>query len=1077
MQYAELQITSNYSFLRGASHPDELVLQAATLGHTAIAITDRNSLAGVVRAHVAAKQHGIQLIVGTRLDLEDAPSLLCFPTNREAYGRLSQLLTLGKRRTEKGACRLFLKDLLEDKIFEGGKGQIMIAIPPDEELDQAYTNHLALLKNKFKKNFYLSVKQSYYGNDQQCISELSQLAKDLFIPLAAVNDVHAHIPERRVLQDALTCIREHTTIHEAGFLLHHNAERHLKSADEMARLFANYPEAIANTQKIVQKCRFNLDELRYEYPIDPTSQGRTPQEELDYQTWLGMTERYPDGVPHKVREQIEHELTLIDGLGYAPYFLTVHDIVRFARSRDILCQGRGSAANSAVCYVLGITSVDPTRIDVLFERFVSAERDEPPDIDVDFEHERREEVYQYIYEKYGRDRAGITATHITYRSRSAFREIGKVMGLSEDSIQVLSSSSWGSPSRDRPSDDRIRENGLDPNDVTLRMVLNLSQQIARFPRHLSQHTGGFVITKDPLDSVVPIENATMDDRTVIEWDKNDLNALNILKIDVLALGMLTCIRKAFDFIEQHHVVKLTLANIPTGDKDTYDMLCLGDSIGVFQVESRAQMNMLPRLKPRCFYDLVIQVAIVRPGPIQGNMVHPYLRQRSGEEEVKYPSEDLRNVLEKTKGVPLFQEQAMQIAIVAAGFTPSEADGLRRAMATFRHTGNIPLYHDRMINGMVERGYDADFAERCFKQIEGFGEYGFSESHAASFALLVYVSSWLKCHYPAAFTAAILNSQPMGFYKPAQIVRDAQDHGVEVRAVDVNDSEWDNTLEVIEQRGKIEEGWRAPDDQKTALRLGFRQIKGLKQDAADNLVSAREDGYWQIELLKDRAGLKRGALEKLADADGFQSLGLDRRQALWAVKGLSDANPLPLFAHLPEHRFRREPSVTLPNMSLGENVAADYKALRLSLKAHPMALLRDGFQPEQLLTCADLSTAEPGSMVRLAGVVLIRQRPGSAKGTIFITIEDETGIANLIIWPHKMERYRRIVIGSYLLGLEGKLQREGIVTHVVAEKLYDFSYRLSYLNSGDTGTRDTPSSPNVKPESHAKKLVPGSRDFH
>ncbi|MBT7955369.1 MAG: error-prone DNA polymerase, partial [Rhodospirillaceae bacterium] len=688
----------------------------------------------------------------------------------------------------------------------------------------------------------------------------------------------------------------------------------------------------------------------------------------------------------------------------------------------------------------------------------------------------REEVYQYIYEKYGRDRAGITATHVTYRSRSAFREIGKIMGLSEDSIQALSGSSWGSPSSERPDDERIRENGLDPTDITLRMVLNLSQQIARFPRHLSQHTGGFVITKGPLDSVVPIENAAMDNRTVIEWDKNDLDALNILKIDVLALGMLTCIRKAFDFIERHHAVKLTLANIPAGDKDTYDMLCLGDSLGVFQVESRAQMNMLPRLKPRCFYDLVIQVAIVRPGPIQGDMVHPYLRRRSGQEEVEYPSEDLRRVLEKTKGVPLFQEQAMQIAIVAAGFTPSEADGLRRAMATFRHTGNIPLYHDRMINGMVERGYEADFAERCFKQIEGFGEYGFPESHAASFALLVYVSSWLKCHYPAAFAAALLNSQPMGFYKPAQIVRDAQEHGVEVRAVDVNDSEWDNTLEEGHQN-ENENKWRTLDDQKTALRLGFRQIKGLKQEAADDLVSAREDGYWQLEMLKDRAGLKRSALEKLAEADGFQSLGLDRRQALWAVKGLNDAKPLPLFAHLPEHRFRREPSVTLPNMSLGENVAADYKALRLSLKAHPMALLRDSFTPEKIITCADLATVEPESMVRLAGVVLIRQRPGSAKGVIFITIEDETGIANLIVWPHKMERYRRTVIGSYLLGVEGKLQREGIVTHVVAEKLYDFSYRLGYLNSGDTGTRDNPASAKVKPENNHKKLVPGSRDFH
>jgi error-prone DNA polymerase len=1078
MDYAELQVTSNYSFLRGASHPDELVLQAAALGHTAIAITDRNTLAGVVRAHVAAKQHGIQLIVGARLDLQDAPSLLCLPTDRAAYGRLSQLLTLGKRRAEKGSCHLLLEDLLEGEIFKNGKGQVIIALAPDEPPDQGFIAHLSNLKIKFNKNLYLSVKHNYYGNDIQQIEALSLIAKGLFIPLVAVNDVHAHAAERRVLQDVLTCIREHCTIHDAGFRLHGNAERHLKSGEEMARLFASMPEAIQNTQKIAAKCQFNLDELAYEYPIDPTSQGRTTQEELDYQTRLGMKERYPDGVPLKVRKQIEHELNLINELNYAPYFLTVHDIVRFARSRGILCQGRGSAANSAVCYVLGITAVDPARIDVLFERFISAERDEPPDIDVDFENERREEVYQYIYEKYGREHAGITATHITYRSRSAFREIGKVMGLSEDSIQALGGSSWGSPSRERPSDERIIEAGLNPKDRTLRMVLALAVQIAGFPRHLSQHTGGFVITKDRLDSVVPIENAAMENRTVIEWDKNDLDALGILKIDVLALGMLTCIRKAFELIERHHAIKLTLANIPPGDKETYDMLCLGDSVGVFQVESRAQMNMLPRLKPRCFYDLVIQVAIVRPGPIQGDMVHPYLRRRSGEEEVIYPSEDLRQVLEKTKGVPLFQEQAMQIAIVAAGFTPSEADGLRRAMATFRHTGNIPLYHDRMIKGMVERGYEADFAERCFKQIEGFGEYGFPESHAASFALLVYVSSWLKCHYPAAFAAALLNSQPMGFYKPAQIVRDAQEHGVEMLEIDVNDSEWDNTLELEREPAPDSSNkWRHVNDENTTLRLGLRQIKGLRLEAADDLVSAREDGYWQIPVLKDRAGLKRGALEKLADADCFQSLGLDRRQALWEIKGLNDAKPLPLFAHLPEHRFRKEPPVSLPNMSLGENVAADYKALRLSLKAHPMALLRESFVPEKIITCAELATAKPESMVRLAGVVLIRQRPGSAKGVIFITLEDETGIANLIVWPHKMERYRRTVIGSYLLGVEGKLQREGIVTHIIAEKLYDFSYRLGYLTESDAGTRDNPASPKLKPQNANKKLTPGSRDFH
>ena len=1019
---------------------------------------------------MAAKGTGIKLIVGARLDLEDGPSLICYPTDKAAYERLSRLLTLGRRRGEKGECPLFLKDILDGDIFQAGSGQVLIVVAPDV-LDDGFKEVLSDLNNKIKKNLYLSVNYIYSGRDTLRIHEISSLAKDLFLPLVATNDVHAHIAERRPLQDALTCIREHCTVHEAGFRLHANAERHLKPGDEMARLFKDYPAAIANTLRIADACTFNLDELRYDYPIDPVPGGRTTQEELIHLTRLGATERYPDGVPDKVAAQIDHELALINELGYAPYFLTVHDIVRFARSRNILCQGRGSAANSSVCYCLGITSVDPARIDLLFERFVSAERDEPPDIDVDFEHERREEVIQYIYQKYGRERAGMTATHITYRAKSAFREIGKVMGLSEDSIQALSGSGWGRSRREIPDDDKIREAGLDPSDANLRLVLDLASQIAGFPRHLSQHTGGFVITKGRLDALVPIENAAMEDRTVIEWDKNDLDALGILKIDVLALGMLTCIRKAFDLIELHHGDKFTLANIPPGDQQLYDMLCLGDSVGVFQVESRAQMNMLPRLKPRCFYDLVIEVAIVRPGPIQGDMVHPYLRRRNGEEEVNFPSKDLEQVLGKTLGVPLFQEQAMKIAIVAAGFTPSEADGLRRAMATFRHTGQIPLFHDKMINGMVARGYDQDFAERCFKQIEGFGEYGFPESHAASFALLVYVSCWLKCHYPAVFAAALLNSQPMGFYAPAQIVRDAKEHGVEVRAVDVNDSDWDCTLERAEN-GEINNEWRSPDDAGTALRLGLRQIKGLREDDADRLVDAREDGYLRISDIKERAGIKRGSLEKLARADGFQSIGLDRRQALWAVKGLIDDKPLPLFAHLSGHRFRREPTVILPEMSLGEQVADDYLALKLSLKAHPMALLRPHFEAEKMLTCAALADHKPDTTVRLAGVVLIRQRPGSAKGVVFVTIEDETGSANLIVWPHKMERYRRTVLGSYLLGVEGKLQREGIVTHIVADRLFDFSYRLGYLTQDEIplpGARDIPGG-------GRQKLIPGSRDF-
>ncbi len=1095
--YAELQVTSNYSFLRGASHPEELALQAAALGHTAIAITDRNTLAGVVRAHVAAKDAGIRLIVGTRLDLQDAPSLLIFPTDRAAYGRLAQLLTLGKRRTEKGDCQLFLDDVLEGEIFAGGAGQIAVALPP-ESLDAGFDAHLLKLKKYFKESIYLSVNYLYFGYDFRRLYALSKRAERAGIPLVATNDVHYHVPARRPLQDVLTCIREHCTIHDAGTRLLANAERHLKAPEEMTRLFADYPDAVANTIRIAEACRFSLDELAYEYPVDPVPDGRTPQEELEHLTRLGIRERYPRGVPDKVQKQVDHELELIGELNYAPYFLTVHDIVRFARERGILCQGRGSAANSAVCFCLGITAVDPSRIDLLFERFVSAERNEPPDIDVDFEHERREEVIQYIYEKYGRDRAGLTATVITYRAKSAVREVGKAMGLSEDATNALSGTAWGSHSSEAPDEDRVREAGLDPADPTLQMVIDLAGQIQGFPRHLSQHTGGFVITKGPLDTVVPIENAAMEDRTVIEWDKDDLDALGMLKIDVLALGMLSCIRKAFDLIERHHGRSLTLATIPPEDPLVYDMLCEGDSIGVFQVESRAQMAMLPRLKPRIFYDLVIEVAIVRPGPIQGDMVHPYLRRRNGEEEVSYPSKELEEVLGKTMGVPLFQEQAMKIAIVGAGFTPDESDGLRRAMATFRRSGTIPLFRDKFIDGMVARGYEPDFAERCFRQIEGFADYGFPESHSASFSLLVYVSAWIKCHYPAAFAAALLNSQPMGFYAPAQIVRDAREHGVEVLAPDVNDSDWDCTLEPAANSSlrpppaltKGNSEWRDPRDTATALRLGFRLIKGFREDAADALVDKRGNGYPLVADIRARAGLDARALERLARADAFQSMGLDRRQALWGVSGLVDEKPLPLFAAIEESELQPEPDVVLPPLSLGENVADDYRAMKLSLKAHPMSFLRKNFSDNGYITCAQLLDHPADTWIKLAGVVLIRQRPGSAKGVIFITIEDETGTANLIVWRHKMQRYRKTVMGSCLLGVEGKLQREGSVIHVVSDKLYDFSYRLGELIT-PASPEESSHAPNGRGEFRAKPpfteprailgktprtVLPGSRDF-
>jgi error-prone DNA polymerase len=753
--YAELQVSTNFSFLRGASHAEELALTAAALGHAAIAVTDRNTLVGVVRAHLAARSAGIPLVVGARLDLTDGPSLLCLPADRAAYGRLSRLLTLGKRRAAKAECRIARAD-----VFDHAEGQIFIAVPPVHP-DDGFESALREYRSQFRSRLFLAATHLYRGDDAKRLAHLAALSARMAVPLVATNDVHYHAPERRVLQDVLTCIREHCTLHAAGYRLAANAERYLKAPDEMARLFRHYPEAVARSAEIAAACRFSLDELRYEYPDEVAGDGRTPQEELIHQTWLGAAGRYPQGIPDTVRASLDHELTLIGQLGYAPYFLTVHDIVRFARSRDILCQGRGSAANSAVCYCLGITAVDPARCDLLFERFVSAARNEPPDIDVDFEHERREEVIQYIYGKYGRERAGLAATVIRYRARGAIREVGKVMGLSEDTVGRLAGSIWGW-GRDGIDDDRAREQGLDPADPTLRLTLDLARDLIGFPRHLSQHVGGFVITRGALSELSPIANAAMADRTTIEWDKDDIDALGILKVDVLALGMLTCVRKGFDLLARHYDRHYTLANIPAEDAKVYDMLCRADSLGVFQIESRAQMTMLPRLKPRTFCDLVIEVAIVRPGPIQGDMVHPYLRRRQGLEKVDYPSQELRRVLEKTLGVPLFQEQAMKIAIVAAGFTPAEADQLRRAMATFRKSGLIHSFRDKMIDGMAARGYTRDFAERCFKQIEGFGTYGFPESHAASFALLVYVSAWLKCHYPAVFACALLNSQPMGF---------------------------------------------------------------------------------------------------------------------------------------------------------------------------------------------------------------------------------------------------------------------------------------------------------------------------
>jgi len=1062
--YAELQVTSNYSFLRGASHPAELIARAAELGHKAVALTDRNTLAGVVRAHAAAREEGIRLIPGARLDLtaelaaEDehsGASFLCLPTDRAAYGRLSSLLTLGKRRAPKGQCWITQEDVLQQ-----ARGQILIALPPDEQVESDFAAMLEEFTAASASPCYLAAHHLYRGDDARRLARLEAIARRSGAPLVATNDVHAHTPSRRALQDVLTCIREHCSIDNAGWRLHANAERHLKSGAEMVRLFSRQEDAVARSVEIADACRFSLDELRYEYPAEPVPGGRTAQEELERLSWLGAEIRWPDGMSAKVRAQITHELTLIGSLGYAPYFLTVHDIVRFARERGILCQGRGSAANSAVCYCLNITAVDPARMDLLFERFVSAARDEPPDIDVDFEHERREEVIQYIYEKYGRERAGIAATVISYRGKSAVREVGKALGLSGDVVGALSGALWRW-GRDGNTEAQVREAGLDPSDRRLALALHLTRELIGFPRHLSQHVGGFVITRGPLSEMVPVMNAAMEDRTNIEWDKDDLDALGILKIDVLGLGMLSCIRKGLDLLAHEHDRPLALADVPAEDPVVYDMLCKADTVGVFQVESRAQMSMLPRLKPRIFYDLVIEVAIVRPGPIQGDMVHPYLRRRSGEEQAIFPSAELEEVLGKTLGVPLFQEQAMKIAIVAAGFTPEEADKLRRAMATFRRTGLVHTFHDKMINGMMARGYDEEFAKRCFRQIEGFGDYGFPESHAASFALLVYVSAWLKCHYPAAFAAAILNSQPMGFYAPAQLVRDARAHGVEVRDVDVNASTWDCTLEP------------SPASHKgRALRLGFREIKGFPETAAAGIVAARGGGYRSIADMQRRADLSKAVLERLARADAYRSMGVSRRQAAWDIRALHNT-PLPLFAALTEdgegvHAGMREPAIRLPAMGMGEQVVEDYATLRLSLRCHPLQLLRPEMAARGAVPCTHLAELTPERPVTVAGLVLARQRPGTAKGVIFMTLEDETGIANLIVWADAFERYRRAVIGSRLIMCTGRLQREGLVIHIIVNHLEDCSERLDGLV--DLGREAEPPAP-------ATRLAIASRDFH
>lgn len=1023
MNYAELQVTSNFSFLRGGSHPNELAEQAAALGYTAIAVTDRNSLAGIVRAHMAAKAAGIRYIPACRLDLMDGTSLLAYPTDHTAYARLSALLTLGNLRTEKGKCELYKAD-----VYAHAEGILFVSIPPDRlnslfEFDAEFLRDLTEYRKNFGNSLYVAASFNYQGQDAKRLFRLAETG----VPLVATGDVHYHIPERRELQDVLTCVREKCTIHTAGYLLHPNAERHLKPLDEIERLFSRYPQAIENANAIADSCTFSLDMLKYLEPEEVLVDGMTRQERLEKLTWTGAKAVLGDPVPEKHRRQIEFELAFIKRRNLAWYFLRVHRKTQKAEELDILHQGRGSAANSTVCFCLGITAVNPAKSRMLFSRFMSDARDEWPDIDVDYEHERRKEIIQFIYSDYGRDRAAIVATVTQERHKGAIRDVGKAMDLSEDTIKRIGATIWDFY-EEGFDEERLRGQGLNPKDPVILKVLQLTCELMGFPRQLGQHTGGFVITEGKLSDFCPVLNARMEERTQVEWNKDDLEDLGILKIDVLGLGMLTMIRKAFDLVLKHYGIKLTLANVPQDDSSVYDMICAADTIGVFQIESRAQMSMLPRLKPRCFYDLVIEVAIVRPGPIQGDMVHPYLRRRNGEEPVVYPSKELEEILGRTLGVPLFQEQAMEIAIVAAGFTPAEADQLRRSMASFKANGKLHMYEKKMVDGMMARGYEEDFSRRVFKQLQGFEGYGFPESHAASFALLVYISSWLKHHYPDVFCAALLNSQPMGFYQPAQIVQDAKNHQVRVLPVDVNYSEWDNTME-------------SKDGKYFAVRLGFRQIKGLREDDMMVLVTMRENGYRHTDQLR-AAGVPEAALERLAHADAFRSLGADRRTALWEVSALAD-RPIGLFdGQVSETEL--EDTVPLPLMSWGEHVVQDYVSTGLSLKDHPVGLLRAQLSRLRNVRVSDLANCKDGDVVRLAGLITVRQRPGTAKGVLFMTLEDETGSANLIVWQALFDKYRKEIVQSKLLMVAGKLQIANGVTHLVVYQCFNLTALLRCL---------------------------------
>ena len=1105
--FAELVAATNYSFLDGASHPSDIVGRAIELKLAGIGIADRNTVAGVVRAYDALERakrgqlgaklppFDFKLVVGARLVFADGtPDIVAYPATRAGWGRLTRLLTLGNRRAEKGGCILGFDDLVEHL------GEILLIVMPDctarpvvahkdlilpKRNDVSLEATLAALRSLARRSVWLGVTMPHGSRDRRRQTRLARIAAAVRVPILATNDVRYAVADDRPLHDIVTCIREGTTIQRAGKRLGTNGERHLKDADDIAHLYRDRPHAIDETAKLLARIDFTLDELKYEYPHEPVPAGWDPQGWLEHLAWQSAIDQYDGYVPDKLVASLREEFALIGQQNYAYYFLTVHDIVRFARSADppILCQGRGSAANSVVCYVLGVTSVDPMKHDLLFSRFVSAERSEPPDIDVDFEHERREEVMQYIYGRYGRERAAIAATVIHFRSRSTVREVGKALGFTEDVTQRLTSTVWGSFSNRFP-ERRFAETGFDVANPEIARLQDMVERLLEFPRHLSQHVGGFVLTQGRLDEIVPIHNGAMEDRTFIEWDKDDIDCLGLMKVDILALGMLTCIRKSFDLMRQHGLGDHELKTIANDENpDVYNMLCKGDSIGVFQVESRAQINMLPRLRPRKLYDLVVQVAIVRPGPIEGDMVHPYLRRRAKKEVVVYPSpspehgrsDELEVLLGETYGVPLFQEQAMKLAIVAAKFTPDEANELRKSMATFRKVGGMNNFQAKLIGGMVARGYEAEFAERCFKQIEGFGSYGFPESHALSFARLVYVSSWIKCFHPAVFCCALLNSQPMGFYAPAQLVRDAVEHGVTVLPVDVNSSGWDNTLESSPVRGGARgAGWKGasaneppaavtfqsgtsaahplhhpadgpPPRAGEDLRLGFRQVDGFREDWADEIVKARAIApFASIEDLARRANLPQRAMNLLADADAFRSVAKERREALWDVRR-TPPKQLALFAAADAPELGAEPDADLPAMPLSEQVAADYQTTRMSLKGHPMAFLRDRFAAEGILSSAQANATKDGRRAKVAGVVLVRQRPGKGNA-IFVTIEDETGITNGLMWARDFEANRRAVMASRLMVLEGVIQRsEEGVTHLMTSRVQDRTDMLRLLS--------------------------------